>query len=158
MEKCIYPTRLRMNNLFTPPVIIPVSTFIMIVFYFTVPQLNYITFPLNLSGLLISFAGFVIMGKARNLHKKYNTTLTYEQPTHLITEGVFSKTRNPMYCGMFLLLLGISIVSRNLLSVSLALLFWIISNFIFIPAEERSMSRVFGKDYDAYRMKVRRWF
>ena len=128
-----------------------------ILFYFVIPELNIIPFPFNLLGLLVAFGGFVIMGKARDLFKKYNTTLDFETSVHLIDEGVFGKSRNPMYTGMFLLLLGIAICFENIISICIPFVFIILVGIYFIPLEEKMMGKTFGKEYLDYKSKTRMW-
>lgn len=77
-------------------------------------------------------AGFGLMGKTRDLLTKYNTTVQIEVSSALITEGVFSKTRNPMYCGMFLFLLGfLKYRFRNLISISIPFIFILLVDILF---------------------------
>jgi len=146
-----------MKKLYIPPTLIAYSILIMIALYFFAPQINLIGFPYNLIGILIAFSGFILMGKARDLFKKHQTTLKIEKSNHMINEGVFSKTRNPMYTGMTILLFGFSIFSTNVLALFLPLFFMTIVRLIFIKREEQLMFETFGKDYLEYKKKVRRW-
>ena len=146
-----------MKKLLIPPVFVFLSLALIIVFYFVLPKLNFIPFPFNFIGLAIAFTGFVIMGKARDLFKKYKTTLDFETSVHLIDEGIFSKSRNPMYLGMFLLLLGISICFGNIISICIPFIFIILIAIIFIPVEEKMMGEIFGKKYQDYKSKTRIW-
>jgi protein-S-isoprenylcysteine O-methyltransferase Ste14 len=129
----------------------------MVAIYFLLPQFNMVVFPYNLIGILIAFSGFYFMGQARDLFRKYKTTVKIEKSNHLITEGVFSKTRNPMYIGMSILILGFSIVSTNIISFLLPFVFVIMVRLIFIRKEESMMFESFGEDYLEYKKKVGRW-
>ena len=122
-----------MKKLFIPPVFVLFSLILIVMFYFFASGLNIIFFPFNLTGIIIAFGGFVLMDKARDLFKKYNTTLDFETTVHLIDEGVFSKSRNPMYVGMFLLLLGISVCFENIISICIPFVFIILVGIYFIP-------------------------
>jgi protein-S-isoprenylcysteine O-methyltransferase Ste14 len=97
------------------------------------------------------------MGKSRDLFKKHQTTLDFDKSSYLITEGVFSKTRNPMYIGMFLLLLGLGVCFLNIFSVLTAFVFLLLMQLVFIPREEKLMAEAFGKQYREYKSQVRRW-
>jgi protein-S-isoprenylcysteine O-methyltransferase Ste14 len=101
--------------------------------------------------------GFAIMSKVRDLFKKHNTTLEIKQSTSIITEGVFAKSRNPMYIGMFFLLLGFGVCSTNVLSIAACFIFVLLVNWLVIPQEEKLMKEAFGQEYIAYKSKVRRW-
>lgn len=147
-----------MKKLFIPPVFAVLAFLLIILFYFFLPHYNLIPFPVNLLGLAVSFAGFVIMGKSRDLFNKYKTTLDIAEPSFMITEGIFSRTRNPMYAGFFLLLLGFAICFRNLFSLFSAFGFLTVMHFVFIPREEKLMYSRFGKQYDDYKRNVRKWF
>lgn len=108
-------------------------------------------------GLLVAFSGFMLMGKARDLFKMHATTLKIEKSSHLIKEGVFSKTRNPMYVGMFILILGFSILSTNIIALFLPLTFLLLVGKIFVRKEEKLMQDTYGEEYLEYRKTVRRW-
>jgi protein-S-isoprenylcysteine O-methyltransferase Ste14 len=108
-------------------------------------------------GLLVAFSGFMLMGKARDLFKLRATILKIEKSNHLIKEGVFLKTRNPMYCGMFILILGFSILSTNILALLLPLTFLLLVGRVFVRKEEKLMQDTFGEEYLEYKKAVRRW-
>ncbi len=144
-----------MKKILIPPFILLILFFLIVLFYFTLPQFNYIPFPFNFFGLILSFIGFTIMGKSKNLFRKYQTTLNFDNAAHLISEGVFSKTRNPMYIGMFLLLLGISFFLMNLISQLIAVFFFFLLNFYFVPKEETMLPEIFGQRYIDYKKNTR---
>lgn len=93
-----------MNKLFIPPTLIVYCILLIILFYFLLPEYNLFPFPFNFGGIIISLFGFMMMGKAQELFKKHKTTLAIQKSSKIITDGLFSKTRNPMYLGMFILL------------------------------------------------------
>lgn len=146
-----------MSKLFIPPVFVFICCIFIVLFYFLVPGCNLIPYPFNLCGVAVTITGFAFMGRSRDLFKKHQTTLFIEKSSHLITEGVFSKTRNPMYIGMFLLLLGLGICFRNLFSILTAFGFILLINFTFILKEEKMMTETFGKSYLDYKRSVKRW-
>jgi protein-S-isoprenylcysteine O-methyltransferase Ste14 len=75
----------------------------------------------------------------------------------LVTEGVYRHTRNPMYLGVALVLLGYSVYLLRPVDFfgPLAFLAYI-TRFQIVP-EERAMARKFGARYEAYASAVRRW-
>lgn len=146
-----------MKKLFIPPVILLFCFLLIVLFYFLLPDYNLVPFPFNLSGIIMAFSGFMIMGKSRDLFKKYQTTVGFRKSTYLITEGVFSKTRNPMYTGMFILLLGLGVSFMNTFSVAISFVFLLIMHVVFVPQEEKWMYETFGQHYLDYRKQVRRW-
>ncbi|HEY9125191.1 MAG TPA: isoprenylcysteine carboxylmethyltransferase family protein [Bacteroidales bacterium] len=146
-----------MKKLLVPPVFVLLTLILTVTFYFCCPKFNVIDFPYNLAGLLSVALGFAIMSKTWDLFKKHNTTLEIKPSSAMITEGVFAKSRNPMYIGMFLLLLGFGICSTNMLSILACFVFVLLVNGLVIPQEEKLMKEAFGQEYDAYKSKVRRW-
>jgi protein-S-isoprenylcysteine O-methyltransferase Ste14 len=80
-----------------------------------------------------------------------------ETATTLVTSGVFSWTRNPMYLGLFTLLLGWAIKLGALSSLIAALLFIPLIYRVQIRAEEYALRTHFGADYDRYCRQVNRW-
>lgn len=146
-----------MKRLIAPPLFVLLGLILIVLFHFLVPKFNIVPFPFNFAGLIISFGGFVLMGKARDLFKKHNTNLAIETSSSLVTEGPYTKTRNPMYIGMFLLLLGIAVCFANLLSMLAPLGFILAIHLIFIPKEEKLMHEAFGNQYLKYKGKVKRW-
>jgi protein-S-isoprenylcysteine O-methyltransferase Ste14 len=75
----------------------------------------------------------------------------------LITGGPFRWSRNPMYVGLSVVYLGVSVLVGSawplvLLGVPLGFL-----RLFTIPVEEQSMREAFGPEYLAYATRVRRW-
>ncbi len=146
-----------MKRLLIPPVFFFISVFFIIFFYFIFPAYNIVPFPYNLVGIGVAFFGFYISGKSRDLFQKHQTTLDITTSSYLITEGIFAKTRNPMYVGMILLLAGLSICFRNMFSLLCPATFFILMHILFIPKEERLLEEEFGQEFNEYKRKVRKW-
>ena len=80
-----------------------------------------------------------------------------DKASRLITTGIFSISRNPIYLAMWLMLLSWVVWLGNPLGVvPLATFIWHLSRFQ-IRAEEQALTRKFGKQFEAYRKRVRRW-
>lgn len=75
----------------------------------------------------------------------------------LVTGGLYRLTRNPMYLGMALVLLGAGLVAGSLGALLPLPLFMVIIQKRFIEGEERFLEAAFGNDYRAYKRRVRRW-
>jgi len=97
------------------------------------------------------------MRSSRDLFRKHQTTLAIESSSSIITEGLFSKTRNPMYVGMSILILDKRGVGVSSVSSTSSFLFLLLIRIIFIAKEERMMQDTFGDEYLEYKKKVRRW-
>ncbi len=146
-----------MKNLNIPPVYLALLLTSQILAFIFLPDFNIVKFPYSLSGILFIAAGFMIAGKTRDILAKHKTTHKFDDPVHLVTEGVFSRTRNPMYSGMILFLLGFSLIFGNIFGMLTPFIFASIVNFIFIPIEEKKLEYLFGNAYFEYKNKVGRW-
>ena len=103
-----------MKKFYNPLLFLAIAFVMIKVFYFALPEYNYISFPFNLIGIIPIFAGIAIMGKTRDIFKMKRTPLNYDKPKTLITSGILARTRIPMYIGMFLALLGLAILIQIL--------------------------------------------
>ncbi|MBX3052870.1 MAG: isoprenylcysteine carboxylmethyltransferase family protein [Caldilineaceae bacterium] len=75
----------------------------------------------------------------------------------LVTDGLFRFSRNPIYAGMALSLLGAALYFGDLSPFVVAPLFvWVIQNQFIVP-EERLLEETFGDAYREYKSHVRRW-
>jgi len=88
----------------------------------------------------------------------------YAQPTDpglptnkIITTGVFSISRNPLYLGGIFLLTGISFVFNLPWFLFLLIPTMIACHYILIAPEERYLATRFDEQYRAYTSKVHRW-
>jgi len=146
-----------MKKILIPPVLLIASILAAIITALYSPIKIELPFPYNLIGIIISLAGFVIMGKARDLLKKYKTTFDIEASSALVEEGIFAKSRNPMYLGMTLFITGISILLENIICLSAPVIFFLIINFYYIPVEEKLLEEVFGERFNDYKKRVGKW-
>ena len=92
--------------------------------------------------------------------RKFKTTinpLAPEKASSIVTTGIFSKTRNPMYLGMLILLIGWAIFNGAIIGLFVLPLFWAyITRFQIMP-EERALIGRFGQEYLDYLKKVKPW-
>jgi protein-S-isoprenylcysteine O-methyltransferase Ste14 len=79
------------------------------------------------------------------------------QPEHLVTEGPFGVTRNPIYLADTLLLIGVGLVFGITWFLPLALIAAFATKKMAIDKEERWLMDKFGKRYRDYTKRVRRW-
>lgn len=109
-------------------------------------------------GLAAIGLGIGIMGVAE--FKKAQTTVNPHAPhnaTRLVINGIYQYTRNPMYLGLVLVLIGWSLYLSNLLAFALIPIFITYISHFQIQPEERVMANKFGDKYQAYLARVRRW-
>ena len=81
----------------------------------------------------------------------------YEQSSALVTEGPYRVTRNPMYLGMVVTLLGAGIMLGTTIPFIVVPLFAALIQARFILMEEGMLEAAFGQAYRDYKAKVRRW-
>ena len=80
-----------------------------------------------------------------------------EKVSSLVTSGVYQYSRNPMYVGLVLILLGWAFYFSHFLAFVLLPIFILYITRFQIQPEERMMAQKFGKTYQDYLNKVRRW-
>jgi len=79
-------------------------------------------------------------------------------PTTTIVEtGPYRFTRNPIYLGMFLGLVGLAIAFDNLWLLAMLVPFALVIRYGVVAREEAYLERKFGDAYRQYRARVRRW-
>ena len=87
-----------------------------------------------------------------------NGTLSPADPTkELVSKGLYKYSRNPMYVGVMLELVGESIAFRSSGLWIYSLCVFAAFNIFILLHEEPRLKRVFGKSYEDYVSKVRRW-
>jgi protein-S-isoprenylcysteine O-methyltransferase Ste14 len=102
--------------------------------------------------------GLVLLVHAGGMFKAAETDMIpFQNVTALVTTGVYRVTRNPMYLGMALVLFGTSITVGAYAGLFVAPIFMAIIEFRFIRPEEAMLRELFGEDFDAYCLLVRRW-
>lgn len=113
--------------------------------------LRVIGLPLALIGFVIGLMGFLEIRKA-------DTTLDpHGSVTTVVTSGIYRFTRNPMYLGFLLMVIGFPLASGSLWGVILAPFFILTMNRLVIEREEAYLEKKFGEPYTSFRSRVRRW-
>jgi protein-S-isoprenylcysteine O-methyltransferase Ste14 len=113
---------------------------------------------LGLLGRGIALLGLaMILWPVTQFFLAHTGLVPFSKATTLVTSGLYRFTRNPMYLGMTLILLGGALVFGSLGALLPLPLFVAIIQRRFILGEERFLESTFGDDYRAYRERVRRW-
>jgi protein-S-isoprenylcysteine O-methyltransferase Ste14 len=79
-----------------------------------------------------------------------------KEPERLIMTGPYAFTRNPVYCGHLIFLLGLALTLRSLFAAILVVLNAIVFHRRILNDEKR-LASVFGQQYFKYKSHVRRW-
>jgi protein-S-isoprenylcysteine O-methyltransferase Ste14 len=117
-----------------------------------------LSFPVNLIGLapLVLGLGMAIWG-SRKFEKVGTTIKTFDEPEQLVTDGLFRFTRNPMYLGFALTLVGVWFLLGALSPVLGVTVFVVAADRWYIRFEEQMLAQRFGREFDVYLARTRRW-
>ena len=122
-------------------------------FRFECPSRNVFALSVAVFGAIISGLGIVSFRQAR-------TTVNPMKPdttSSLVVSGIYRWTRNPMYLGFLLVLLGWALFLSNALAfVLLPAVIFYMDRFQIEP-EERALHSLFGQQFVIYTSRVRRW-
>ena len=105
----------------------------------------------GVSGLALAIWSIVTLSRAGT------TVMPHGQSSALVTAGPYARFRNPIYLGEVLMLLGLAEMTKNIWFVAAAVMFAVLVTVLQILPEERHLAARFGKAYDAYKQKTRRW-
>ena len=109
-------------------------------------------------GWLIAGIGLALMLWTMWTFSRHHTTVNpFGGATTLCTSGPFRFSRNPIYLGDWLLLLGVSMLLYTYWPLLFAPLIWIMLRFGVIRNEEAHLEAKFGDAYRGYKARVRRW-
>ena len=120
---------------------------------FPLPGRHYITGGVALVGALVSILGVVSFKRA----KTTVNPMKPESTSSLVVAGIYRVTRNPMYLGFLLILLGWAAWLSNVLALLPIAGFVIYMTVFQIRPEERALEALFGPEFAAYKKRVRRW-
>lgn len=118
---------------------------------------DYKTWPLII-GLFVTVLGQAIRGATIGLAyivRGGKDKKVYAE--HLVSTGIFSHCRNPLYVGNILMLLGVGILANSLIYVAIIMPLFLFIYQAIVLAEENFLRGKFGADFDAYCTKVNRW-
>ena len=125
---------------------------------YTLPAFAYTPLPVVTVGL--GLAGFAIIGVAVLWFSMEHTTVNPMKPASasvLVTSGIYGHSRNPMYLGMFLILVAWALYLANVLALLFLPAFILYMNRFQIQPEERALTARFGREYLEYMSQVHRW-
>ena len=102
-------------------------------------------------GLALAVAAAVEFRRART------TIIPHEEPSAIVTSGVYRLSRNPIYLGDALILTGLGLRWDSVLALVLVPVFVAVITARFIVPEEGRLKARFGAEYAAWAARVRRW-
>lgn len=117
------------------------------------PGRNFVAAFLAIAGLAVAVGGVAQFRRARTTVNP----LSPERTSAIVTTGLYRWSRNPMYLGMALILLGLAAWASTLAGYLFVAAFCAcLTRFQIVP-EERSLLVAFGPEFQRYMNEVRRW-
>ena len=110
---------------------------------------------MGVSLLLLSF-GWTVLAQAQ-MGESWRIGIDQKLRTNLVQSGAFSLSRNPIFLGIMVTLLGLFLVIPNALTL-VALVMGVVLIQIQVRLEEEFLANSHGDEYTEYRRRVRRWF
>ncbi|MFX1416653.1 MAG: methyltransferase family protein [Promethearchaeota archaeon] len=129
--------------------------------FFTFPT-DIIPQPYNLVGVLLIPVGMLLVAWANYalLHIGkigLRNREPMQKPSTLVLAGPYRFSRNPIYLGVLLMLLGLVIVWSSLVAFLCLVAVYVVCRNIFIRREEIILEEEFGDEYRDFKDRVRRW-
>ncbi|MGE0183197.1 MAG: isoprenylcysteine carboxylmethyltransferase family protein [Parvularculaceae bacterium] len=114
-------------------------------------------FAEGLGGLMIIIGIGLILSSVRIFAEKGQALKPATPASALFLQGPYKFSRNPIYLAMMIFGAGFGIATSNVWIIVTTAIVGVIFHFFVILPEERYLARRFGADYDAYKVRVRRW-
>jgi protein-S-isoprenylcysteine O-methyltransferase Ste14 len=141
-----------------PPAYFLLAVGAMLLLHRALPLAQWLAWPWTLAGAVFFLLGFGLSFAGRRRFQLSGAPLQpFEEGPALVTDGVFRFSRNPMYAGMLIMLLGVGVGLGTAGPLAVIPLFYLLLRWRFIRAEEAGLERRFGRVYTAYKARVRRW-
>jgi protein-S-isoprenylcysteine O-methyltransferase Ste14 len=111
-------------------------------------------------GVILVVIGIFLTGLGVHRFRAADTTVDPRYPEKagaLVTTGIYRHTRNPMYLGFAAVLLGWTFFLGSAPAFAALPIFVLYMNAFQIAGEEAALEKRFGKAFEEYRARVRRW-
>ena len=108
---------------------------------------------------ILAFAGFgLLLVLALRAFRQHQTTVDpYGKATAIVSTGPFRFSRNPIYVGLILVVMGFALAFNSAWQLAGAALLLLLLHFGVVLREERFLTAAFGDEYRSYTQRVRRW-
>jgi protein-S-isoprenylcysteine O-methyltransferase Ste14 len=113
------------------------------------------------AGVLLAAAGVVVALAGVLEFRRAHTSVNPLRPaaaSALVSRGIYARTRNPMYLGIALGLLGWAAWLSNPAALFLLVPCVAYLDRVQIPAEEQALLQIFGQRFEDYRRDTPRWW
>lgn len=140
-----------------PPVLVAVLLAAGLVLHFILPEARDVGWH-QVLGLVLVAGGAGLSCFAAAIFAARDTTKDpYGAPSAFVAVSPYTFTRNPMYLGLAVALLGFAVFFDSIVMLLGPAVFYAAIDTIVIPREEETMLALFGDQYREYKARVRRW-
>ena len=125
--------------------------------YFNSGKIELLNIPLKIIGVILILFGFYLNFSAKRKSKLFQMIAENK----LITTGVYSIVRNPVYSAVLLACTGAICIANNLFLFFIPVICWIYMTVFLKLTEEKWLTDLYGQEYIEYCKKVNRcipWF
>jgi len=119
--------------------------------------LDWAVFAQPLGWLLVGAGLVLFLWALYTLHRHHTNVNPYKAATELCTDGPYRFSRNPIYLGDWLILVGVALLIETWWPLLFAPVIWLMLRYGVIRHEEAHLELRFGDAYRRYRSRVRRW-
>lgn len=140
--------------LYVSAILITTIVFILLSYFNYVPSysIQRLKLPLRIIGIILIILS-VYMWYVSVIKNKVDK---YILDGKLLTTGIYSYTRNPIYSAFTILSLGLILIFNNYYLLILPIIYWIFLTILMILTEEKWLKEKFGKEYEKYKKQVNR--
>ncbi|MEF2072991.1 methyltransferase family protein [Consotaella aegiceratis] len=143
---------------FLPPHLAFLATVLMAIQSTVWPLGRLFAWPHQLVGVLPAAAGLTLLLAAWVPFKRRRLNLIpFNKPDALLAAGLYAWSRNPMYLGFLVMLLGFALLFNDFGCLAIVAVVFVITDRWYVRVEEKAAAAAFGQAYDDYRCRVRRW-
>jgi len=107
--------------------------------------------PLIVSGSLL------FLKASLDLSRRGGTTTVLKRARTLVREGVYRRSRNPIYLSVILISLGEALLFLSMPLFLYTLLLFLGLHLWVVLVEEPLLKKAYGSEFDVYRREVPRW-
>ncbi len=141
-----------------PPIYFFLTLMVMIALHYLTPIYQLFSTPLRYVGVPFVVGGICVVAVAASAFSRVGTPIVpFEKSTVVVSGGLFRFSRNPMYLGMVMALVGVALLLGSAVAFVPIPIFVCLIQYQFISREEKFLEELFGEEYLKYKGKVRQW-
>lgn len=143
-----------------PPVYMVLAMILIVLGKPLFPALSFAFAEQQLLGVALALIGAAIAVVSVQRFRKIGTTIQpnkLDEAKHLVSDGIYNYSRNPMYLGMAILIASAGFFYGSLLSVPALIIFVLVIDRFQIDPEEVALEKLFGQEYLDFKARTRRW-